>query len=130
MTRREISRKPPVRKVTDFDSGREERPKLFDTSIIGDPHAAMDFITNILESSTEYSIIAKDLNGKILLWNEGARRLYGFEPGEVVGKMNSSVLNTPEDVKAKLPQKSWTMRLRSGNSKIPSRAGGQTAKFP
>lgn len=37
----------------------------------------MDFITNILESSTEYSIIATDLNGTIILWNEGARWLYG-----------------------------------------------------
>jgi PAS domain S-box-containing protein len=114
MTRREISIKNPVRKVTDFDSGREEKPKLFDTSIIGDSHAAMDFITNILESSTEYSIIAKDLNGKILLWNEGARRLYGYEPGEVVGKMNSSVLHTPEDVKAKLPQKILDDALKLG----------------
>src|SRR5581483_9013073 len=32
------------------------------------------FLQNILESSTEYSIIGKDLDGKILLWNEGARR--------------------------------------------------------
>ncbi|HKV03715.1 MAG TPA: PAS domain-containing protein [Candidatus Acidoferrales bacterium] len=59
----------------------------------------MDFITNILESSTEYSVIGKDLDGKILLWNEGARRLYGYEPGEVVGKVNSSILHTPEDVR-------------------------------
>jgi PAS domain S-box-containing protein len=29
--------------------------------------------------------------GKILLWNEGARRLYGYEPEEVVGKANSSI---------------------------------------
>jgi hypothetical protein len=30
----------------------------------------------LLESSTEYSVIGKDLDGKILLWNEGARRMY------------------------------------------------------
>ena len=29
----------------------------------------MDFMANVLESSTEYSIIGKDLDGKILLWN-------------------------------------------------------------
>jgi hypothetical protein len=34
----------------------------------------VDFIANVLEASTEYSIIGKDLNSKILLWNEGARR--------------------------------------------------------
>src|ERR1700740_2090565 len=105
MTRVETSGKGPVGKVENLNGTLEKKPKLFDASIIGEPQAAMDFITNILESSTEYSIIAKDLNGKILLWKEGARRLYGYEPGEVVGKMNSSVLHTPEDVKAKLPQK-------------------------
>ncbi|HXU79483.1 MAG TPA: PAS domain S-box protein, partial [Methylomirabilota bacterium] len=38
-----------------------------------------DFLENILESSTEYSIIGKDLQGRILLWNAGARRLYGYD---------------------------------------------------
>jgi PAS domain S-box-containing protein len=93
---------------------RQQKQKLFDTAIIGDPQAAMDFITNILESSTEYSVIAKDLTGKILLWNEGARRLYGYEPDEVVGKMNSSILHTPEDVQANLPQKIMEDALRNG----------------
>src|SRR5690242_11658943 len=88
--------------------------RLFDTAIIGHEQAAMDFITNILESSTEYSVIAKDLTGKILLWNEGARRLYGYEPDEVVGKMNSSILHTPNDVEAGLPQRIMEDALRHG----------------
>src|SRR5947209_5720941 len=69
-------------------------------TIVGTPEQALDLIRNILESSTEYSIIGKDLKGKILLWNEGARRLYGYEPQEVVGKANSSILHVPEDVHA------------------------------
>src|SRR2546430_2681990 len=36
------------------------------------PIYAVDFVTNVLEASTEYSIIGKALDGKILLWNEGA----------------------------------------------------------
>ncbi len=76
------------------------RTKLFDSTIVGTTEQALDFIGNILESSTEYSIIGKDLDGRILLWNEGARRLYGYEPEEVVGKANSSILHVPEDVKA------------------------------
>src|SRR2546425_669066 len=76
------------------------KAKLFDSAIVGNAQEAVDFIGNILESSTEYSIIGKDLDGKILLWNEGARRLYGYEPEEVVGKANSSILHVPEDVKA------------------------------
>lgn len=80
------------------------KAKLFDSSIVGSAREAVDFITNILESSTEYSVIAKDITGKIVLWNEGARRLYGYESGEVVGKANSSILYTPEDVKAGIPE--------------------------
>ena len=45
-----------------------EKRKLFDGSIVSTAKQAVDFITNILESSTEYSVIAKDLEGKILLW--------------------------------------------------------------
>jgi PAS domain S-box-containing protein len=61
---------------------------------------ATTFLNNVLESSTEYSIIAKDLDGNILTWNEGARRNYGYDAGEMVGKMNSSVLHTPEDLQS------------------------------
>src|SRR5260221_8527967 len=114
MARLETPRKAPAGNGPVATATSEEKPKLFDTSIIGNPQAAMDFITNILESSTEYSVIAKDLTGKILLWNEGARRLYGYEPEEVVGKMNSSILHTPEDVKAGLPQKIMADALDHG----------------
>src|SRR5437588_9824823 len=74
--------------------------RLFDSSVVSTAQDALDFIGNILGSSTEYSIIGKDLDGKILLWNEGARRLYGYEPEEVVGKANSSILHVPDDVKS------------------------------
>ncbi|MCL4294635.1 MAG: PAS domain S-box protein [Anaerolineae bacterium] len=59
---------------------------LFDHTIAGNARQAVDFITHILQASTEYSVIGQDLDGKIRLWNEGARRLYGYEPEEVVGR--------------------------------------------
>jgi len=111
----EISKENPSQAaslVTSVPSGKKQ--KLFDPSIIGDSQAALEFITNILESSTEYSIIAKDLDGKILLWNEGARRLYGYEADEVIGKMSSFLLHTPEDVAAGLPQKIMAEALQKG----------------
>ena len=88
--------------------------KLFDSSIVSDASGAVTFITNILESSTEYSIIGKDLEGKILLWNEGARRIYGYEPEEVVGKVNSSLLHPPEDVNSGKPREIMDAALREG----------------
>jgi PAS domain S-box-containing protein len=92
----------------------EGKPKLFDSSIVSTAQQAVDFITNILESSTEYSVIAKDLEGKILLWNEGARRLYGYEPDEVVGRANSSILHVPEDVAAGVPAQIMRTALEKG----------------
>ncbi len=61
------------------------KARLFDSSIVGSAQQAVDFVSNILESSTEYSVIGKDLEGNILLWNEGACRMYGYDPEEVVG---------------------------------------------
>lgn len=90
------------------------KTRLFDDAIVGNAKEAVDFIANILESSTEYSIIGKDLDGKILLWNEGARRLYGYEPEEVVGKANSSILHVPEDVATGKPRELLDAALRDG----------------
>jgi PAS domain S-box-containing protein len=90
------------------------KPKLFDTSLVSDPQGAVDFITNILESSTEYSVIGKDLEGRILLWNEGARRLYGYEPDEVVGVANSAMLHVPEDVQSGKPRQIMEAALLQG----------------
>src|SRR5882672_6279345 len=88
--------------------------RLFDQRIVGSAEQALDFIGNILESSTEHFVIGKDLDGKILLWNEGARRLYGYEPEEVIGKANSSMLHVPEDVQAGKPQEVMRTALRTG----------------
>jgi len=63
--------------------------KIFDSSQAGGLEDSVDFITSVLESSTEYSIIGKGLDGTILLWNEGAHRLYGYEGEEVVGSANA-----------------------------------------
>src|SRR5438445_552822 len=87
---------------------------LFDSTVIRQADQAMDFMANVLEASTEYSIIGKDLDGKILLWNEGARRMYGYEPEEVVGKPNSAILHTPEDVATGKPREILGTALRDG----------------
>jgi PAS domain S-box-containing protein len=87
---------------------------LLDPSTFLDPAEAVDFIANVLEASTEYSIIGKDLEGKILLWNEGARRIYGYEAAEVVGKMNSNILHDPADVAAGLPLEMRRTALAEG----------------
>lgn len=73
---------------------------LLDLASVGDAESAADFLAGVLQASTEYAVIGLALDGTILLWNEGARRLYGYEPGEVVGRANAALLRPPGDTEA------------------------------
>lgn len=59
-----------------------------------------NFLNSILAGSTEYSIIAEDLQGNILAFNEGASLIYGYKPEEMIGIANVRILHTDEDVKS------------------------------
>jgi PAS domain S-box-containing protein len=105
--------------------------RLIDPALLADPYAAANFIGNVLEASTETSIIGTDLDGNIQLWNEGARRLYGYEPEEIIGKANLTLLHTAEDVKAGLAQQMMATAIETGKfegSLIRRRKNGTT--FP
>src|SRR6185295_12711753 len=71
------------------------------------------FLDNILQSSTKYSIIGKDLDHKILSWNEGAKRNYGYTAAEIIGK-NSNILHTPEDLASGAVDRLFTIALEKG----------------
>ena len=47
-------------------------------------------LNSVLESSTEYSIMATDPNGVILQYNSGSVKLFGWSKEEVIGKMRIS----------------------------------------
>lgn len=56
-----------------------------------------DFLQKVLESSTEYGIIAEDLERRIVLWNEGARLTYGYALSEI-RNAPSDLLVTPAEL--------------------------------
>jgi PAS domain S-box-containing protein len=87
---------------------------LFDTKMMPSTESASDFLSSMLEASTEYSIIGQDLDGGIVLWNEGARRMYGYERSEMVGKLNSRVLHTAEKIAHKYPAEMRRIALAEG----------------
>jgi len=44
-----------------------------------------DYLNNLIKSS-EDAIVSLNLEGKALSWNEGARKIFGYDPEEIVGK--------------------------------------------
>jgi PAS domain S-box-containing protein len=45
-----------------------------------------DFLERLIDSTVD-GIIAADLRGQVMIFNQGAARLYGFQPDEVIGKL-------------------------------------------
>ena len=55
------------------------------------------FLNSILESATEYAIMALDFYGTIIEFNTGAERVFGWKKEEVLGKENIGVTILAED---------------------------------
>jgi PAS domain S-box-containing protein len=89
-----------------------EQGSLFVDAVL---HASTpaDFLGSVIQASTEYAIIATDLHGVILLWNEGARRIYGYAADEVIGT-SVDLLHAPEDLALGLPAKMRAVTLAQG----------------
>jgi PAS domain S-box-containing protein len=56
----------------------------------------------LVDAVTDYAIFLLDANGKVATWNEGAKRIKGYEAAEIVGQ-HFSVFYTPEDREAGKP---------------------------
>lgn len=56
------------------------------------------FLNSILDSATEYAIIALDFYGKIIEFNKGAEKIYGWKKEELLGKENIAITILPEEV--------------------------------
>lgn len=90
-------------------------PRL-DVDGLGAPEDAVRFLATILEASTEHSMIAIDPAGRIVGFNAGARRMYGYLPPEIVGAPHS-LLHIEADVEAGLPERMMERALEDGSWK-------------
>jgi PAS domain S-box-containing protein len=69
----------------------------------------------ILESATDYAIFSMDPSGKVISWNEGARRILGWEESEILGQAGS-IIFTPEDRAAAAPDHEMDTALECGQA--------------
>lgn len=63
----------------------EERAELAQTR---------DFLQRVIESSVD-GIVSADLRGRILVYNQAAARIFGYDRDEVLGRMNVEALYPP-----------------------------------
>ncbi|MCX5675905.1 MAG: ATP-binding protein [Planctomycetota bacterium] len=91
---------------------------------------ATDFVHSILDSSTEYAIIATDLEWRVLTFNEGARRAFGYEPEEILGGQAERLVPPEEVGRAFGDEMQHTLRLhgRCQGEGVRLRKNGQ--QFP
>jgi PAS domain S-box-containing protein len=64
--------------------------------------AVPDHLQLLVESQQDYAIFLLDTGGHVLTWNDGARRLKGYEASEIIGR-HFSVFYPPEFIADGLP---------------------------
>jgi PAS domain S-box-containing protein len=73
---------------------RQESPEALDNK----------FFRLMVESLTDHVVIGIGLEGRILSWNAGAEKIFGYMKEEVVGKL-FAILFTPEDRQSGVPER-------------------------
>lgn len=58
----------------------------------------------LVQGAKDYAILMLDSDGRVTSWNEGARRILGYEEGEILGE-HFSVFFTPEDRQEGRPER-------------------------
>jgi PAS domain S-box-containing protein len=67
----------------------------------------------LVDAITDYAVFMLDSEGKVRTWNEGARRIKGYRPEEIIGQ-HFSVFYTPEDRAANRPNEILEAVRREG----------------
>ena len=67
----------------------------------------------MLQSAQNYAIISLDNDGQVVVWNQGAERIFGYEPHEIIGQPVSLIF-TPEDRTHDVPSHELNMAALNG----------------
>jgi PAS domain S-box-containing protein len=102
----EVSRDLTVRRLA------EQRTRTKALELEAANRQLADF-RRLVSSVRDYAIFMLDTGGHILSWNAGARRLKGYEPGEIIGR-HFSVFYTDEDRARDHPAHELEIAVREG----------------
>ena len=70
------------------------------------------FLKSILESATQYAIIAMDMDGTIIEFNKGAEKIFAWKKEEVINQQNISITLPPEMAREEI-EKTFLRRSRT-----------------
>src|SRR3954468_4570308 len=77
------------------------------------PSETSEIFELMVEQVKDYAIFLLNKEGFILSWNEGARRIKGYEAGEIIGKHFSTFYTRP-DLDSKKPEFELRMAQEMG----------------
>jgi PAS domain S-box-containing protein len=77
----------------------------------GDP----DKFRLLVEGTTQFAMFLVNPDGRVASWNEGARRILGYEAAEIVGQP-ADIIFTPEDQAAGVPEHELATAAREGRA--------------
>jgi PAS domain S-box-containing protein len=87
---------------------------LEEVVMVQNAQETVDILIGVLQSSTAYAVVGMQTDGTIQAWNDGAQRLYGYAPDEVIDKANAALLDVPEDGPASLIHERMPAARRHG----------------
>ena len=67
----------------------------------------------LVDKMRDYAIFLLDVDGRVVTWNEGAKRLKGYEPDEIIGR-HFSTFYTPEDLARGRPGELLKIAVQEG----------------
>lgn len=76
-------------------------------------HASQEQFRLLVQGVTDYAIYMLDMDGHVASWNQGARRIKGYAPREILGR-HFSEFYTEEDRAAGLPGQALATALAEG----------------
>jgi PAS domain S-box-containing protein len=86
-----------------------------DQEFSGSPPGGEELFRFMVESVKDYAIFATDHEGRIVSWNSGAERIFGYAEAEIIGR-DGSIIFTPEDIERGVPEGELRTAAREGRA--------------